>query len=130
MTARRVYLDTSALVKLVVAEPETQALLTAVDRWPEQVTSEITVTELTRAVRRAAPHALPRAVRLLEEVGLVRMHRRLLDEAGRVGPPETRSLDAIHIATARLVGATAVITYDRRMAESLSADGFEVLSPA
>ena len=129
MNAGRLYVDTSALVKLVVSEPESAAVLAEVAEWSGHVASEIAVTELLRAVRRMSPASLPRAIAVLGDVTLVRLHRALLDDAGRLAPAELRSLDAIHIATARVSGATTMVTYDHRMAAAARADGFNVLAP-
>ena len=129
MNAGQVYLDTSALAKLVVHEPESAAVLAEVVGWGAHVTSEIAVTELFRAVRRMAPASLPRATAVLGDVTLIRLHRSLLDDAGRLSPAGLRSLDAIHVVTARASGTTTMITYDRRMAAAAREDGFNVLSP-
>lgn len=104
----QVYLDTSALMKLVVLEPETSALRTYLTQYPDDVrfTAALSRTELLRAARRSGSYELAaQAHRLLGRLDLVAMTTRLLDEAGTLGPPELRTLDAIHLAAARTAPA-------------------------
>jgi uncharacterized protein len=130
LTQTRVYVDTSALVKLIVPEAESRQLFAELGNWTEHVASEVVATELIRAIRRSAPEALPRANAALGKLTLVRLSRSLLDDAGRIAPAELRPLDAIHLATARASGVTTLIIYDLRMADAARLDGFVVLSPA
>ena len=88
------YLDTSALVKLVVEEPETEALriwLAAADRSP--VSCDLARTELLRAVRRAAPDRIVRARAVLDAITLVTVRTAIFEQAGRLDPPVLRTLD-------------------------------------
>ena len=126
------YLDTSALVKLVVAEPESTALLTwasEAERTP--VSSDLARTELLRATRAAAPAATTQARDVLATVTLVSPSRATFDAAGLLEPPTLRSLDALHLATAMELGddLEAVVTYDRRMADACTSLGLTVLAP-
>ena len=127
-----VYLDSSALVKLVVLEPESRALRAYLRREPERVSCGLARTEVLRAVRPLGPAAIETARRLLRSVNLVRLDDTLLDAAGILEPLALRSLDAIHLATAQLVAPAlrAVVTYDRRMANAAAALGFPVAAPA
>ena len=127
-----VYLDSSALVKLVVLEPESRALRAYLRREPERVSCGLARTEVLRAVRPLGPAAIETARRLLRSVNLVRLDDTLLDAAGILEPLALRSLDAIHLATAQLVAPAlrAVVTYDRRMADAAAALGFPVAAPA
>jgi len=127
-----VYLDSSALVKLVVLEPESRALRAYLRREPERVSCGLARSEVLRAVRPLGPAAIETARRLLRSVNLVRLDDTLLDAAGILEPLALRSLDAIHLATAQLVAPAlrAVVTYDRRMADAAAALGFPVAAPA
>jgi predicted nucleic acid-binding protein len=127
-----VYLDSSALVKLVVLEPESRALRAYLRREPERVSCGLARTEVLRAVRPLGPAAIETARRLLRSVNLVRLDDTLLDAAGVLEPLALRSLDAVHLAAAQLVAPAlrAVVTYDRRMADAAAALGFPVAAPA
>ena len=115
-----VYLDSSALVKLVIAEPESLALRRYLADEPERASCALARVEILRAVRAHGPAAFTRARRLLRRLNLVQIDEELLDAAAALDPRVLRSLDAIHLAAARLFGdgLTAVVTYDRRMAEA------------
>jgi len=127
-----VYLDTSALVKLVVIEKESRALRTFLRHEPEQFSCAIARTELLRAVHRGGSAAIEDARRVLRSVHLIRLGDALLDAAGLLDPVNMRSLDAIHLAAAAVIApeVTAVVTYDKRMAEGAALLGFSVASPA
>ena len=127
-----VYLDTSALVKLVVIEKESRALRTFLRREPEQFSCAIARTELLRAVHRGGSAAIEDARRVLRNIHLIRLGDALLDAAGMLDPATMRSLDAIHLAAAALIAPelTALVTYDKRMAEGAAVLGFPVVSPA
>ncbi|MCV7215250.1 type II toxin-antitoxin system VapC family toxin [Mycobacterium crocinum] len=129
----QVYLDTSALMKLVVLEPETSALRTYLTQYPDDVrfTAALSRTELLRAARRSGSYELAaQAHRLLGRLDLVAMTTRLLDEAGTLGPPELRTLDAIHLAAARTAPALrGLVTYDLRLAAAAEAVGITVAIP-
>lgn len=126
-----VYMDTSALVKLVVAEPETPALEAWVrPRADALFTSDLARTELARAVRRRADAAV-RARAVLESMPVVALPARIFEAAGRLEPPELRSLDAIHLASALDQGdeLEVVLTYDERMAAAAHTLGIPTASP-
>jgi len=127
-----VYLDSSALVKLVVRERESRALRAYLRREPERLSCNLARTEVLRAVRPLGPAVLETARRLLRSIDLIRLDEALLDAAGMLEPLALRSLDAIHLAAAQLVAPTlrAVITYDRRMANGAASLGFPVAAPA
>ncbi len=126
------YLDSSALVKLVVAEPESAALRGYLAGRPDRVSSALARVEVPRAVRLHGRRALARAGRLLGRVRLLCLDDALLDEAAGLGPEVLRSLDAIHLASARTLGdeLEAVVTYDRRMAEASESLHLKVAAPA
>ncbi len=127
------YLDTSALVKLVVAEDETAALrawLGEADRAP--VTCDLARTELLRAVRRAAPDRVTRARAVLDSVTLIEVTTSIFEQAGRLDPTTLRSLDALHLAAALELGddLDGMVTYDERLAEAAQLNGIPVTAPA
>ena len=128
-----IYLDSSALLKLVIAEKESRALLSFIERGPSEVVSCTLVrTEVLRATRPHGAAALERARGLLQTLGLVQLGDALLDAAGMLDPLKMRSLDAIHLAAASLIAPElmALVTYDKRMAEGAALLGFPVVSPA
>jgi predicted nucleic acid-binding protein len=129
---RLTYIDSSAIVKLVVAEPESKALRRYVSRRGSLVSSALARTEVTRALLPLGSDAVARGEEVLRRVELLRINDRLLRDAGRMPPAELRSLDAIHLASARALGASVrqVVTYDERMADAAQAAGFAVASPS
>jgi len=127
------YLDTSAVVKLVVSEAETAALrawLAGADREP--VSCDLARTELLRAVRRAAPDRVVQARAALDSITLMTVTTATFEEAGRLDPTLLRSLDAVHLAAALSLGddLEGIVTYDDRLAEAAQANGVPVVSPA
>ena len=99
------YLDTSALLKLVVAEDETTALrrwLVEGNRSP--VSCDLARTELMRAVRRAAPDRVVQARAVLDSITLINVGTQNFEQAGRLEPALLRTLDAIHLAVALELG--------------------------
>lgn len=132
MAARSAYLDTSAFVKLIVAEPESAALRARLQRWPERASAALLRAEAVRALRRSGNgHLVGSARRLFGAVHLIRVDESLLDRAGDLEPAELRSLDAVHLAAALSIGSElgAFVTYDERLADAASASGLDVESP-
>lgn len=129
-----IYLDTSALAKLVLPEPESSAL----HRWlgqhaqELQASSEIIRVELPRAVMRLYPMGLLHAARVVAHTEKIGLTRRLLEIAASLPPATLRSLDAIHLASALTIRdeITAFVAYDKRLAEAAEAAGLPVASPA
>lgn len=128
---RATYLDSSAIVKLVVREPESAALRRFLRRRGTLVSSALARTEVVRALLPIGPNAVRRAQEVLNRVELARVNDRVLHAAGALLPHELRSLDAIHLATAQQLGVDlgSVVTYDERMAEAAHALGLTVASP-
>ena len=93
--------------------------------------SELVRTELRRAVLRAVPEQLTATDALIARLRLVRLDADLLDAAGRLGPPGLRTLDAIHLQSALLLGdeLDALITYDARQANAARTAGLVVRAP-
>ncbi len=128
-----VYLDSSALVKLVVAEPESSALVEYLRGRPERVSSAVALAEVPRALRRAGFGASEhrRSRQVMTRIALVEVDRRILAAAAALEPPGLRTLDAIHLATAIAVreDLEAVVTYDRRLAAAAERIHLEVSVP-
>lgn len=129
---RATYLDSSAVVKLVVAEPESSALRAHLRRRRPLVSSALARTELLRALLPAGEIAVSRGRDVLRRLDLVRINDRILEAAGTLEPAHVRSLDAIHLATAQLLGADLghVVTYDDRMADAARQLGLKTASPS
>jgi uncharacterized protein len=128
-----VYLDASAFVKLVVAEPESPALRRAIARWPQRASSTLLRTETIRALRRSGNTGqVPAARRLLRGIRMVRMDEPLLGRAADLEPGELRTLDAIHLAAALEIGQDlgVMIAYDSRLKAAAQAYGLTVESPS
>jgi predicted nucleic acid-binding protein len=126
-----VYLDASALVKRVVREPESSALLEHLVGRPRLITNQIAVVEVIRAVRIADPSGQAEAAarKMLAELALVELDLTLLEHAAVLGPRRLRTLDAMHLATALVVGPDELIAYDRRLLDAAAEAGLTVASP-
>lgn len=128
-----IYLDSSALLKLVHVERETSALLEWLDARPDVplVSSELARVEVPRATRRVNEAALPAARAVLAALDLLPMTTELLNAAGDIGAPGLRSLDAIHLASASSMGAalTSFVVYDHRLAEAAATAGLDAVMP-
>lgn len=133
MSADRItYLDSSALVKLAVAEPESDALRRYLRRRQPLVSSALARTEVGRALLPFGDEGARRGTGVLARVDLIRVSDPVLLLAARLQPPELRSLDAIHLATAQQLGSDLgpVVTYDIRMSDAAKALGWTVVVPA
>jgi predicted nucleic acid-binding protein len=127
------YLDTSALVKLVVAETETPALRAwLASEEGDPVSSDLARTELLRAVRRQAPDRALQARAVLDSVTLLQLSPSTFDHAGRLEPADLRTLDAVHLAAALSLGddLDAIVTYDDRQTRAAQANGVAATSPS
>jgi predicted nucleic acid-binding protein len=126
-----VYLDSSAMVKLAVREPESDALRRHLRRRQPWVSSALARTEVLRALLPGGKEALNAGRRVLARCDLVRVNDRVLNLAGSMPPSELRSLDAIHLATADRIGADlgGLVTYDDRMAKVARRMGLRVSAP-
>jgi predicted nucleic acid-binding protein len=131
------YADASALVKLVRDEPESEALR-AFLADADVVSCELVLTELPRAIRRAAAHdprlplktLITRAGELVDALGLLRLDRALLAAAGALAEPALRALDAIHVAAAvELSPLDAFVSYDERQSAAARLAGLRTLQP-
>ena len=125
------YLDSSAIVKLAVREPETDALRRYLRRRT-LITSALARTEVLRALLPGGEGAVAAGQRVLSRIDLVRVSDHVLGRAGALRPIELRSLDAIHLATAERLGGDLgeIVTYDQRMALAAQQMGHRVSSPS
>jgi uncharacterized protein len=128
-----IYLDTSALVKLIFEEAESEALV----RWLSErsdspkVSAEVAIVELVRACRGYDETAVPAARGLLAGLDLIPLTGDLIESAALARPVELRSLDAIHLVSATTLAEhmTAFVAYDVRLSSAASALGLPVASP-
>ena len=133
MEDKLLYLDSSALVKLVLPEKESEALLESLSPWPVRVTSELARVEVVRAARRATsqPAAEKRAEEVMAGLYLLKIDSDILTGAARLEPGSVRSLDAIHLSSALSLGADlgAIVIYDGNMATAAAGHGLKVMAP-
>ncbi len=128
-----IYLDSAALVKLIrfeAATPELTEWLSARVETP-LLTSALAEVEVPRALRRVAPEALPAVAPTLARLYRIEIDAAIRADAGALDDPDLRSLDAIHLATARAMGAelVAFVSYDRRLLRAADTLGLPSASP-
>ena len=129
-----IYLDSSALLKLLVEESESAALA----RWIRErsstpmVSSELAKVEVVRAARRLRADVVPAARALVSQLDLIPLTGGLIEEAADAGGPLLRTLDAIHLASALSirVDLTAFVAYDHRLLDAAEAAGLHPIRPA
>lgn len=126
-----IYLDSSAMVKLVIEEDESAALLRYLRRRSELVSSALSRVEVMRAVGRQDEAAQTRAEEVLASIELLRIDDAILTDAAALRPHHLRNLDAIHLASARALRSDldAVVAYDERLLEAARLLGLETASP-
>ena len=126
-----VYVDTSALGRVLLGEPDAEAIRDALARYDAWWSSALLVVELRRLARREGFEEA--AERVLAQTSLLDVDRAVLDRASRLDPPEVRSLDAIHLdAAVALAGRgeiMAVMTYDRQFQTGCAHHGLAVDAP-
>lgn len=128
-----IYLDSSALLKLLHEETES----TPLERWllarggTPLVSSELARVEVIRACRRVNADSLPEARALLDALDLIPLNSGVVNEAAEVGGSTLRSLDAIHLASALSIRTdlSAFIAYDRRLPDAATAAGLDLVRP-
>jgi len=133
-----VYADTSALVKLVVREAESDALEARLRQTRSVTTSAITSVELLRAVARARSELRANVadewtvLALLAAAAEIPLTDEIRAAASALPPVELRALDAIHLASAMAIGDElgGVLTYDERMRAAATTHGLALLAPA
>ena len=126
------YMDTSALMKLIVDEPETTALrewLAVEPRCP--VSCDLVRTETIRAARRAAPELTPYVRQVLNKITLTQVTTAIFERAALLDPVTLRSLDALHLAAALDLGddLAGMVTYDNQQAHAATSIGIKVITP-
>jgi predicted nucleic acid-binding protein len=129
-----IYLDSSALVKLALTEPESAALIAYLSDRSDQalVSSSLHRTEVLRAIWQAEPGALTRGVRLVRRIGRVALSTEVLDNAATMPPQRLGTADAIHLASALAIrrDLSAFVAYDKRLLEAAAEAGLPVASPS
>jgi len=134
MNGEAVYLDSSAFVKLFLPEPDSTALTRYLASRPLRVSALLLRTEVLRAAVRAtlSPQRMVLVRALLDGLVYIGADVTLSDEAGIMRPPELRSLDAVHLASARTIGRKleAMVTYDQRLADAAAWYGVPVVGPS
>ncbi len=125
------YIDSSALVKLVIEEPESNELESHVADDVALATSRIALVEVPRATRLANPaeEVQEETRRLLGSCLLVATGDRVLRSAAELTSREVRTLDAIHLATALYIDADELVAYDRRLLAAAATHRLRVASP-
>ena len=127
------YADTSAVIKLLVEESHSKAFAAFYDAHAdaEWASSALLRIELTRAVTRALPTLLPDARDLLPAFSFVAIDDAIVEGAMNEPDRGLRSPDAIHLATARILGEDldALVSYDDRLLKAATDAGLETASP-
>jgi predicted nucleic acid-binding protein len=125
------YLDTSALGRILLDEPEKPAIERELLRFRRRVSSQLLHVELWRLASRNG--LLDAAARLLDNLSLLVLDEATLTAATTIEPSNVATLDAIHLATAVRInedsGLDAMLTYDLRLAEGARHHGIAVVSP-
>lgn len=130
---RPVYLDSSAVLKLVVPKAESDASCAWLQPWPDQFTSSLANVEVVRALKRrkASPTVMTRADAVMGAITIVHLDAAVLETAGELKDPLLRALDAIHLGAALSIGdyPEAFVTYDDRLAAAAGRLKMRVTSP-
>lgn len=133
----RVYLDSSALLKRVIEEPESKqlrvALLDYVDEHAVLLSSRLAAIEVSRAIRMRFDTGYASAADFVDDAMSGVAEHPIVDEvvslSERLNPNRLRSLDAIHVASAMLLDVDLLITYDDRMADAGQLNGLRCAAP-
>ncbi len=129
-----IYLHSSALVKLAVTEPESQALAGWLAERADQslVSSVLHRTEVLRAIWLSEPGALPRGQRIIRRIGRVALSYDVLDNAATLPPGRLGTAEAIHLASALAIRRDLVsfVAYDKRLLDAAREAGLPVDSPS
>ncbi|HET7016571.1 MAG TPA: type II toxin-antitoxin system VapC family toxin [Streptosporangiaceae bacterium] len=127
------YADTSAVIKLLADESHSVAFAAFYDSHAdtEWVSSALLRIELTRAITRVMPALLPEARDLLTAFSYISIDDDIVEGAMNEPDRGLRSLDAIHLATARILGSdlTAIVSYDDRLLKAAEDAGLGIASP-
>jgi hypothetical protein len=129
-----IYLDSSALVKLAVTEPESAGLRDWLAAQPNlvRVASTLIRVEVPRAVWRAEPSALPESYLVIRRTTEIELTDEVLSKAAGVKPVTLRAIDAIHLASALVLRRelTTFVSYDKRLLAAAKEAGLPTASPA
>jgi len=134
----RIYVGSSALIKRVVAEPESDVLVSYLEQCVGDgnvlVSSSLAWVEVTRALRTRLDHEHPSTITELADVALSGISEFSLDArvvalARRIGPPILRTLDALHLASATLLDADVMVVYNQRLAAAADELGIRTIAP-
>jgi uncharacterized protein len=128
-----IYLDSTALVKLAVTEPESAGL----SRWladrPNliRVSSSIVRVEVLRSIWRADPAALPEGYQVVQRIREILLTEAVLSRAATLRPEALRAVGAIHLASALAIrrNLTAFVAYDNRLLAAAKETGLHTASP-
>jgi hypothetical protein len=134
MAGTPIYVDSSALVKLVLPEAESTALLTLLSDEVGLISSELATVEVVRAARRASrdSEVHNRAAAVMAALHLVAVDSAILERAVSIEPESLRSLDAIHLATALSLApdVEAIVVYDAGLSDAATKAGLRILAPS
>ena len=127
-----IYIDASALVKLAIAEQESQAVRLYLMGDVHIVASRVALTEATRAARRGDIERTPGWEDIAATLSIREVGESISNLAATLEPASLRTLDAIHLATAlELRGELdAFVTYDQRLADAARVLRLPVVAPA
>jgi predicted nucleic acid-binding protein len=126
-----IYLDASAIVKLIVEEPESAALVTSLDPDARHVTSRIATVEVMRAAARHGGVDVTRVFAVLDALDMIELSEDVATRAGSIAPTDLRALDAVHLASAIGIRRelTSFIAYDERLVAAGHVHALPVASP-
>jgi predicted nucleic acid-binding protein len=124
------YLDTSAIAKLAVAEPESQALAAALEGARARVTSRVGFVEFRRLAHRSRVSAT-RTAAVLNALVAVELDEQV-ERIATTLDVRLRTLDAVHLASALALGdeLTSFVCYDARLSDAARAAGLAVIAPS
>jgi predicted nucleic acid-binding protein len=124
-------LDSSAILKLIIDEPESAAMRNIFNE--RSMTSVISRLEVVRNIRRLDPLALGAAQNILSRISMLPISEVVLKTAETItATTSLKSLDCIHIASmiTSPIPLQGIITYDKAMATNAEILGIKVLSPS
>jgi len=127
---RTLYLDSSAVLKFIFAEPESAAAKKEISGV--LYSSELVRVEVVRAVLRIEPELIERALAVLSKIRIIKIKSAILVQAERLpNHVRIRGMDAIHLASASTLGklGQTIVTYDKNMAKAALGLGYKVESP-
>ncbi|HLR56416.1 MAG TPA: PIN domain-containing protein [Actinomycetales bacterium] len=128
MKSQMIYVDTTAAVKRISDEQESDGLRSYLDEEPARISSDLFATELRRiGIRHGIDQVL--ITTIVDGVTLVPLTRDQLREAGLYPQVGLRSLDGLHLASALAVDAAAILAYALRLSEASRAHGMQVIPP-